>query len=333
MSYKSYDFAVIGQGIAGTLLAYFLQKHGKRVLVIDNKHEGSSSKVAAGIVNPITGKKFVKSWRGDEFLPTAQDIYHEIGQILGIHPFTKANIIRSLDGVEDENNWLARTADTSVNAYMLPVADTAEFDGKVQPSFGYGEITGTFHVHLTEIIDAFKQKWVAESCYDELKFDHETLEINENGFCYQSYHFKEIIFCEGYQAIHNPFFQNIGLAPSKGEVLMVKIPEAGFRKMYKDKIFFVHQYDDVYWVGSGYEWNAKDDQPTAKSREMLINELNRVLSIPYEIIAHRAAIRPTMHNRRPVFLIHETITGMYMFNGLGTKGSSIGPYAARQFAE
>lgn len=333
MNFKSFDFAVIGQGIAGTLLAYFLQKSGKSVLIIDNNHEGGSSKVAAGIVNPITGKKFVKSWRVDEFLPTAHDVYVEIGQELGIIPFTKANIIRSLDSVEDENNWLARTADTTVNAFMLPEADIIEFEGKVSPAFGYGEITGTFHVHLTDIIEAFKKKWLTAGSYAELKFDHNTLEIKENGFCYQSYMFDEIIFCEGYQAVNNPFFQNIGMAPSKGEVLMVKIPEAGFKKMYKDKIFFVHQYEDVYWVGSGYERNANDDKPTAKTREMLVNELNRILQIPYEIIDQRAAIRPTMQRRRPVFLIHESIDGMYMFNGLGTKGSSIGPFAAKQFAE
>jgi glycine/D-amino acid oxidase-like deaminating enzyme len=131
----------------------------------------------------------------------------------------------------------------------------------------------------------------------------------------------------------NPFFTKMGFGPSKGEVLHVKIPNADFTKMYKDKIFIVHLYDDVYWVGSGYEWYAPDDLPSDAARTKLTAELDRLLLIPYEILDHKAAIRPTMHNRRPLLAVHVTIPGMYMFNGLGTKGSSIGPFVAKQFAE
>ena len=129
----------------------------------------------------------------------------------------------------------------------------------------------------------------------------------------------------------NPYFENIGLAPSKGEVLLVRIQHAGFRKMYKDQIFIVHQYDDVYWVGSGYEWNMTDDLPTDKIYNKLKTELERILTVPFEILDHQAAIRPTMFSRRPIFKCHPAIEGMYIFNGLGTKGSSIAPFAAKQF--
>lgn len=332
MSFKIFDFAIIGQGIAGTLLAYFLKKHGKSVLVIDNNFEGASSKVAAGIVNPITGKKFVKSWRVDEFLPFAYDFYIELGKELRIETLTKTNIIRTLDTIEDENNWLARTADLSINSYMLGVADISELKDKVINSFGYGEIQGTFYVKMGDILEAFKQRCISESCYYETKFDYQSLKKGDKHFEYKDAMFHEIVFCEGYQALQNPYFKNIGLAPSKGEVLMVKIPGAGFKKMYKNKIFIIHQFDDIYWVGSGYEWNATNDRPTQKSYNMLAGELERVLTIPYEIMEHKAAIRPTMHSRRPIFIVNEELKGMYLFNGLGTKGASIGPFAADQFS-
>lgn len=73
-----YDFVVVGQGLAGTLLSYFLHKNGKSVLIIDDNFKGSSSKVAAGIVNPITGKNFIKSWRIHDFLPEARRTYDEL---------------------------------------------------------------------------------------------------------------------------------------------------------------------------------------------------------------------------------------------------------------
>jgi glycine/D-amino acid oxidase-like deaminating enzyme len=333
MDYKqSFDIAIVGQGIAGTLMAHFLESYGKRVLVIDNRFQGSSSLVAAGIVNPVTGKNFVRSWRIHEFLPFAIETYDAIGKKLGIQCYQKSNIIRALDTVEDENNWLARTQDALVGMYMCEKSDISEFEGKINNPFSVGELRETFRVHFERIIKAYKAHWQGNAAYLEEDFDYSKLLIGADGFSYANFSFKEVVFCEGYQAMHNPFFPKIGMAPSKGEVLMVKIPNAHFRKMYKDKVFFVHQYDDIYWVGSGYDWDISSESPTEKAFQTLSKEVDRVLTIPYEIIDHKAAIRPTMHSRRPVFKVHESITNMYLFNGLGTKGGSIGPFAAAQFA-
>lgn len=330
---KLYDFIIVGQGIAGTLLAHFLLESGRSVCIIDNNHKGAASKVAAGIVNPITGKNFVRSWRVNEFLPVAKKVYDQITLKLNITTYTEVNIIRTLENTEAENTWLGRTADESVSEYMLANADVSSFEGKVAPAFGYGELTGTFQVHLSDILDAYKLEFIKNDQFLEDAFDHSGLIVMDDYFEYKHVQGKEIVFCEGYQGQSNPFFTKMGFGPSKGEVLHVKIPNANFTKMYKDKIFIVHQYDDVYWVGSGYEWNAPDDLPTDAARSKLIVELDRLLLLPYEILDHKAAIRPTMHNRRPLLAVHETIPGMFMFNGLGTKGSSIGPFVAKQFAE
>ena len=312
---------------------HFLLESGKTVSLIDNDHKGAASKVAAGIVNPITGKNFVRSWRVNEFLPLAKKVYDQIAQKLNITTYTEVNIIRTLENTEAENNWLARTADDSVAEYMMADADVSSFEGKVAPAFGYGELTGTFQVHLSDILDAYKQEFLKNDQFLEDEFEHSELIISHDYFEYKHISGKEIVFCEGYKGQTNPFFTKMGFGPSKGEVLHVKIPNADFTKMYKDKIFIVHLYEDVYWVGSGYEWNAPDDLPSVAARTKLITELDRLLLIPYEILDHKAAIRPTMHNRRPLLAVHPTIEGMYIFNGLGTKGSSIGPFVAKQFAE
>jgi len=330
---KIYDFIIIGQGIAGTLLAHFLIQKGKDVFIIDNNHDGAASKVAAGIVNPVTGKNFVRSWQINTFLPVAIEVYDDIATKLNITTYTKVNIIRTIDNSEAENNWLARTADDTVSAYMLGEAGVEEFVGKISPAFGYGELTGTLQVHLADILDAYKKEFINNDQFFSELFDYSTLSITDEYFEYKHIKGKEIIFCEGYKGKDNPFFKKMGFGPSKGEVLHVKISGADFTKMYKDKIFIVRLYDEVYWVGSGYEWNALDDKPSIAGKTKLLIELDRILLLPYEIIDHKAAIRPTMHSRRPLLVSQPDISGMHMFNGLGTKGSSIGPFAARQFAQ
>ena len=57
MTVPQFDYLIIGQGLAGSMLAFQLIARGQRVLVIDNDYQGNASQVAAGIINPITGHR------------------------------------------------------------------------------------------------------------------------------------------------------------------------------------------------------------------------------------------------------------------------------------
>src|SRR6188768_1512417 len=72
------EFVIVGQGLAGTALAWALLRRGRRVLVIDREGGGSSSRVAAGLITPVTGKRLAKSWRWDELYPAAVAFYRAI---------------------------------------------------------------------------------------------------------------------------------------------------------------------------------------------------------------------------------------------------------------
>ncbi|HXB33647.1 MAG TPA: FAD-dependent oxidoreductase, partial [Puia sp.] len=63
------DVLIIGQGICGTFLSRELDRAGLSYLVIDEKRPDSASLAAAGLVNPVTGRRFVKTWMIDELLP------------------------------------------------------------------------------------------------------------------------------------------------------------------------------------------------------------------------------------------------------------------------
>ena len=77
---KQYDYLIVGQGLAGTLVAWFLEQTGKTFIVIDKHDVSSSSNIAAGIMHPITGRRLVKSWRADDLIPFAEDTYKTIGE-------------------------------------------------------------------------------------------------------------------------------------------------------------------------------------------------------------------------------------------------------------
>ena len=49
------DFLIVGQGVAGSLLAWFLLHAGKSVVVVDDGHKHAASITSLGLINPVIG--------------------------------------------------------------------------------------------------------------------------------------------------------------------------------------------------------------------------------------------------------------------------------------
>ncbi|MEM9022389.1 MAG: FAD-dependent oxidoreductase, partial [Bacteroidota bacterium] len=60
---RSVDYLIIGQGLAGSVLAHTMRQHQLQVMVVDRPREGGASRVAAGVVNPVSLRRLTKSWR------------------------------------------------------------------------------------------------------------------------------------------------------------------------------------------------------------------------------------------------------------------------------
>ena len=77
------DFIIVGQGLAGTLLALELEKRGRKVLVVDDGWKTAASQVAAGVLNPVTGMRIVKTLGADDLVPAAKRVYAELALRFG----------------------------------------------------------------------------------------------------------------------------------------------------------------------------------------------------------------------------------------------------------
>jgi len=81
------DYLIIGQGISGSLLAYHLIKYQKKILVIDDPKSNVSTSVAAGIYNPITGRRLVRTWNAHLLFPFLKKVYGELENILNVKSY------------------------------------------------------------------------------------------------------------------------------------------------------------------------------------------------------------------------------------------------------
>ena len=81
MMKAKYEYIIIGQGIAGSMMAHTLLSRGKNILVIDQFHPNSSSNIASGSESNYR-KKMVKTWMIDEPLPFAKQTYKNLEVLL-----------------------------------------------------------------------------------------------------------------------------------------------------------------------------------------------------------------------------------------------------------
>jgi glycine oxidase len=349
---KEIDYIIIGQGLAGTLLAISLLEANQNILVIDNFREGGASKIAAGLINPVTGRRIVKSWRIDDFLPVAKKTYQSLENQYNIKIWKGVNIVRTLKNAEDENEWLLRSSWADYQPfcnYLTPPSVFSAFQDKIKPFYGYGEILESAQVDLKVLLFFFKEKWHKEGVLIQEKFGYEALKTDETGVSYKDFKARKIIFCEGAAAVKNPFFNYLPFNLDKGELLLVRIPNAHFTKIFKNNISIVpishietlqsnvstNVYtveNDLYWVGATNEWNSPHDLPTEEKKQLLINELSEILTTDFKVLDHQAAFRPTVKDRRPLLGFHPENPHLAIFNGFGTKGASLAPYWASHFS-
>jgi len=100
----SASWTIVGQGLAGTCLAWHLWRRGVPFRIVD-RESGGSSRVAAGLINPVTGKNFEPTPRVADFLPEAIAFYQEMECRLGKtfwHPADHPPRLRQLDQAEPE---------------------------------------------------------------------------------------------------------------------------------------------------------------------------------------------------------------------------------------
>ena len=329
---KNNEILIVGQGIAGTLLAYFLLKKNSLFKVVDMPLPGASSVIAAGIINPITGRRLVKSWRFDELSTFAQNTYHDIGQFLGISIYQEKNILHALPNIFKENEWERRSGYPENGSFFCKTADLGNYETIIKPPHAWGEITGSGKVDMPQLISYFRKYLLEKNLLWEEVFDFGKLKPFSNEAIYRGENFYKVIFCEGAKAKRNPFFNFLPFATTKGESLLVRIKGLTAGKMFKNKIYLVPLQDDIFWVGSSNSFGYQGVEPTSGMYDYLFNSLKEALAVPFEILSHKAGIRPTIADKRPLLGLHPIYSSLGIFNGLGTKGASLGPLFANQMA-
>jgi len=325
------DYLIIGQGISGTWLSYYIQKTNKSFIVIDNAQPNSASRVAAGIINPVTGRRIVKTWIIDELLFFLVPAYEELGNELGIKAIEKKSLI---DFHPTPQMKIAFDERVKENTDLLFYPnDEWQYQTIFNYDFGFGEVDPCYVVNLKEILPAWRKKLLSNN--QLLEEDFETLELKQAdaGITYKNIKAEKIIFCDGIQSSQNPLFKNLPFALNKGEALLIESPGIPSTHIFKKGMMLTSIQKDLFWLGSNYLWEFPDDQPTEQFRKQTELLLRSWLRVPFKIVDHKASVRPANIERRPFVGFHPAYKNIGILNGMGTKGCSLAPFFAKQITD
>ncbi len=328
---KKTDTVIIGQGIAGSLMAFLLHLHQIPFTVIDPACTNTSSRIAAGMFTPISGKRKTIHPKVPQQIPYAIEIYREIEKLLGSPLLHLNNIYQVYGSVTEKIDWTAKSVKADFAKYILTNPQVLP---NLKQELGACEITCSGWVDCELLIAGFARWLKQNDALIEEKFLYEDLRIANAVMEYHGMEFNNIIFCEGYHAIHNPFFGNENIIPCKGNVLTIEYDGCTTDHIIKKSgIYIVPKGDNIFKAGSTYQWNNSNKEPDEAGKKLLENRLNEMLENKFTAIDHKAGIRPTTQNREVIARQHPRHAGMFMLNGLGARGVLQGPWWARQLME
>ena len=328
------DFLVVGHGIAGATLAYVLRERGHRVLVYDPGQENSASNVAAGLMNPVAGKRFALTWRAAELLPFAATFYRKLEQRYRQSFFTETPIFKIFGSVEEQNAVLARSADNPWGDFMAALATTDPGLPGVHAPFGGAWLRHGGHVAVRELLASMAAEGTRDGWLRREPFDWAQLVFGPTGAEYagqvRAHH---VICCEGAAAVRNPYFSWLPLTPNQGEVLDVVCAGLSPEQVLNRGAYVVPVGAGRFRVGATYRWPPFADGPTAVGREELTARLTVVTDLPFAVTRQLAGVRPAVRDRRPLLGPHPTVPALSFCGGYGSKGVMLAPRLAVMLAD
>ncbi|MCY2985488.1 MAG: FAD-dependent oxidoreductase [Planctomycetota bacterium] len=344
---KKVDLIVLGAGLAGAAMAWQSHWHGWTVAIIDRLDARSSSRVAAGLVTPITGARAAASWKWDEFYPVADAFYRRCEQETDETFWRVESALRVFGSQTErelyESKWLSAGNDLNPLSIQADWVSAEENRGLKAP-FGMCQIGPAARLDTNAYLGATQRYFQAHdafhqvdlNCDADILFDEQT-----HAVCIPSLELigKRIAFCQGIAARENRFFHDLPLHPARGDILLVESPSVQLQRVVHHDAWAVPVGQHRYLVGATYDRagpgseNEVSEEKTMQFRAELIQRWESLVHETFQagqhvVLEQRSAVRPASYDRHPLLGQHDVHANVFCLNGLGSKGTLMAPRLA-----
>lgn len=327
-----FDYILVGQGIAGSLLAYEFIRRDKKIAVYDIPEKNHCSSIAAGLFNPITGRRFGKTWKADRLFPFLLKYYPELEKVTSSNFFHQRLIFRPFLTIQEQNEVLSRSSLSDLGGYIDHIITEPTEDFPVYNDLGGVFLKHTGYIDIPELIKHVRNMIIESGAYFPEYFNEKNLLVEEKSLRYGNVSADAIIFCTGSETAVSEYFGWLPFRPVKGEMIRIKI-EKTWNFIFNRQVFILPLENHIFKVGATYDRDRINLQKTHKAKQYFEEKLRKFLHIRFKIIDQVAGIRPATLDRRPFIGMHPLYKNVGIFNGLGSKGVTLGPYFAKNFVE
>ena len=331
---KEVDYIVVGLGVAGISFCEELENNHKSFIAFDND-KVTSTKVAAGVINPVVLKRFTPVWNAKLHVSSSILFYKQLSKKINHRLIKEISIFRLFKSVAEQNNWMVASDKKELEEFLEPKIIPNNY-AHINAPFGFGKVNSTGKIDTIALIEKYKKYLQLENKYHNNTFDYSLLTFQNQQVIYKNIVSKNIVFCEGAAVTKNPFFLKVAqhtkpvvLIPNKGEYLTIKSNDLKLDAMLKSSLFIIPLGNDFYKIGATYDRDDVSVQVTTQARDELVLKLKEIITCDFEVVDQVAGIRPTTRDRRPFLGSLTDNQQLFFFNGLGTRGITAAPSLAK----
>lgn len=307
------DILVVGQGLAGTCLAWALERAGLAVELADYGHGHASTMAAAGIINPITGRRLVKSWRVEELMPESRAFFRGVESALGVSLWREMRVRRLFADDRERRVW----GDKQGRGELAPFAGAGDDEGFW--------IEGAARVDLPALLSAARGYWQRSGMLRETPVGD--LASEADGY-------SMVIDCSGLAAARRGEFAFVPWEFSKGEMLELAVEGLAPDVIVNRRHWVLPVGPGAAWMGATQGPGMTDPTPSGTARDLLEASARSLLpGRAFTVTGQRAGVRVNLPDKHPIAGRHSVNPRLGLINGLGSKGALRAPALARQWVQ
>ena len=233
------DYIIVGNGIAGSCFAEIALQNNKSILVYDNNSQ-PSSRVAGGMYNPLVLKRFSEVWKAKEQLLFCNIFYALIETKLAVKFDFKIPVYRKFTSIEEQNNWFLAADKPNLESF-LSTQLIQNNNENIKAPFGYGKVQQTGYLDVKVFVEEYSKFLEGLGVLNKEAFDYDSVVFEDNCISYNGINAKQIIFAEGFGLHSNPYFNDLPLDGTKGELLLIKSPNLRLNEIINSSVFLINK--------------------------------------------------------------------------------------------
>lgn len=288
------------------------------------------------MITPVAGRRLAKSWLLDEALPYALEFYRQREAEQNTSFYFSKKINRLLKNQEEVERFEKRKNEPAFSNYLGTYTPPHGLKPATQDDLGSFIIEQGGYLDVKHFLQRTRQWLLEKEAYLSHSIDYAAIQTEASSVQIGAHLAKRIIFCEGWKAQHNPWFNWLPFNAAKGDILTIQSKQPLLQNVLNKRTWILPLNEKhTLKLGATYTRDTLDNIPQPEAKAQLLKQFQTLVphASDYEVTQHEAGVRPLTKDNRPFIGAHPKHKNIYIFNGFGSKGTLFIPYLAQHFVE